>query len=603
MAGPEGGTAVELTEAEKKAARERKAAKKAAKRAELSPEALAKAEARRVRIAERVEAKKKRAAEAKASRVATEKKRPSTDDDSSITTLSRSNKAKKAKRKAATEALETTSGSHSKAIKTARLAEQNKRHQINIAELRAKRLAETADMKFEPPYEVFLKYLPPDVTAEQVAQHFDGCGEIVPPGPRLGRDGVSGKVIRGFVTFSKAIGLRNALARDLERIVTKEGSRSISVTKATGTGTMQAEGTHTPAMFADCVRQMGVHANPNGVFIDGTFGRGGHTRKILEALGPKGELHAFDMDEEAVKFGRALEHEDQRFHMHHACFSEMVRTLMDWTGRKVGAFVDGILIDIGISSPQLDGARGFRPEFDGPLDMRFDVRPEVESALQYLHRVDRKELALAIQHYGGEHPLAARRIADAVALAKLSGTLPERTGAFGALVARAKGLEYQAMHPAKMTFQALRIVVNREYDELRAVLVAGLDLLRAGGKITIITWKHSECAIVVDFSRKHEIASSDTPLWCWYDRAIQSKTIKPAASRSGIVVEPALRPSPEEVRMNSRSRSAVLHVLRKEVGVMMSDIEALAMPVLGWAPYPTEPIVFTPTVKRHANKN
>lgn len=140
---------------------------------------------------------------------------------------------------------------------------------------------------------------------------------------QLGRDAVSGKVLRGFITFKDADGLRNALARDLERITTPLGTRSVSVTKATGTGTLQLEGTHTPAMFAEVVREMGVHIKPDGVYVDGTFGRGGHTRKILEAMGPKGELHAFDMDEEAVEVGKQLEREDRRFHMHHACFSQM----------------------------------------------------------------------------------------------------------------------------------------------------------------------------------------------------------------------------------------------------------------------------------------
>ena len=186
----------------------------------------------------------------------------------------------------------------------------------------------------------------------------------------------------------------------------------------------------------------------------------------------------------------------------------------DFGGWGAGGFVHGVLIDIGISSPQLDGGRGFRVEFEGPLDMRFDQRPHVESAIQFLHRVDRHEvrvpqaqprsilrwvfaiflgthtffstlpnslslslsplfffwlqLAATIEAYGGEHPLAAQRIADAVALAKLTGSLPERTTAFAKLVADAKGKEYQAMHTAKMTFQALRIQVgaNRHFRQL-----------------------------------------------------------------------------------------------------------------------------------------
>lgn len=145
-----------------------------------------------------------------------------------------------------------------------------------------------------PPYEVFLKYLPHDTTEEQVTQFFQGCGTILPPGPKLMREHSTGRVIRGFVRFADESSLRSALARDLGQL----GSRSVSVTVATTKGTLQEEGTHTPAMAREVVESLGVRACPNGIFVDGTFGRGGHSRLILEALGPEGTLHAFDMDPE-----------------------------------------------------------------------------------------------------------------------------------------------------------------------------------------------------------------------------------------------------------------------------------------------------------------
>lgn len=444
---------------------------------------------------------------------------------------------------------------------------------------REQRMRESEGLVANRPYEVFLKYLPHDATVEQVEAFFDGCGDILPPGPKVMRHPETGRVIRGFVTFATLAGLRAALARDLERM----GTRSVSVTVATTRGTMQAEGTHTPAMFAECVRSIGVPRDPNGVFVDGTFGRGGHTRKILEALGPNGTLHAFDMDPEAIRVGRQLEAEDGRFHIHHAPFSEMARVLGADArynqGKAGGGFVTGVLLDIGISSPQLDGMRGFRPEIDGPLDMRFDIE-KGETALAYLQRVDRAELARALVEYGGEHPLVARRISDAVALAKMEGALPTKTAQFARLVASAKGREYQAMHPAKMTFQALRIAVNREFGELYDGLGAAVQLLRPGGKVGIITWKHSECAIVVDFSRRNEIPDMDSPLRMWYGR----QQLKRVATEDGVVVEEAKRPTPDEVRMNSRSRSAVLHVLRKETGVRYSALESAAYGHLGWEP-------------------
>lgn len=452
--------------------------------------------------------------------------------------------------------------------------------------IREQRMRESAGLQAAQPYEVFLKYLPHDATEEQVEGFFDGCGEILPPGPKVMRHPESGRVIRGFVTFATLAGMRAALARDLERM----GQRSVSVTIATTKGTMQAEGTHTPAMFAECVRSIGVPHDPNGVFIDGTFGRGGHTRKILEALGPRGTLHAFDMDPEAILVGRQLEAEDGRFRIHHAPFSHMARVLSRDErynqGKPEGGFVNGVLLDIGISSPQLDGTRGFRPEIDGPLDMRFDVASG-ETALQYLHRVDRHELATALEQYGGEHASVARRIADAVALAKLGNTLPARTADFARLVATAKGREYQAMHPAKMTFQALRIAVNREFEELYDGLGAAMQLLRPGGKVGIITWKHSECAIIVDYSRKNEIADPEAPLRVWYEEARRvrttgDRTLRRVANEAGVVVEEAKRPSQEELRTNSRSRSAVLHILRRESGLRYAALEAASYAFLGW---------------------
>ena len=221
----------------------------------------------------------------------------------------------------------------------------------------------------------------------------------------------------------------------------------------------------------------------------------------------------------------------------------------------------------------------------------------MESALQYLHRVDRQELAAAIEAYGGEHPLVARRITDAVALAKQSGTLPERTGGFAKLVADAKGREYQQMHPAKMTFQALRIVVNREYDELRAGLAAGMEVLAHGGKLAIITWKHTECAIVVDYSRRNEVATAEAPLRKWYDEQLRVKgsALKFVPKQMGVTVEEARRPTADEIKKNSRSRSAVLHILRRDQGLLMRDLEEISRPALGWNDYPDEQEVFMPS--------
>ena len=146
------------------------------------------------------------------------------------------------------------------------------------------------------------------------------------------------------------------------------------------------------------------------------------------------------------------------------------------------------------------------------------------------------------------------------------------------------------MHPAKMTFQALRIAVNREFEEFRDGLAAALNILREGGKIGVLTWKHSECDILVDFARRNEIASHQAPLRLWYERSragAAGKQLKKVRKTVGVVVEEARRPTPQEVKDNSRSRSAVLHVLRRETGMRVEDIERESRPVLGWEPYPS----------------
>ena len=256
-----------------------------------------------------------------------------------------------------------------------------------------------------PPYEAFLKYLPHDCTEQQVTRFFAGCGPLE-KAPRILKDRATGRVIRGFVTFAEEQGLQNALQKDGHKL----GGRNVSVTVATTHGTCQQEGTHTPAMASEVVDVLGAR-HSNGVFVDGTFGRGGHSREILKALGPSGRLHGFDVDEDAIQAGKELEKQDSRFTIHRAPFSQMLKHL------EKGS-IQGVLLDVGISSPQLDGGRGFRPEVEGPVDMRFDASEQSETALQYLVRASRQELAAALEAFGGERPAHARRIADAVALAK-----------------------------------------------------------------------------------------------------------------------------------------------------------------------------------------
>jgi len=236
-------------------------------------------------------------------------------------------------------------------------------------------------------------------------------------------------------------------------------------------------------------------------------------------------------------------------------------------------------LDVGISSPQLDGGRGFRPEVEGPVDMRFDATDASETALQYLVRASRQELAAALEAFGGERPAHARRIADAVALAKAEDpTLQSMTTSkLAQLASAAKGhREYQQMHPAKMTFQALRVAVNREFAELRDGLQAATEACGLNGAVAVLTWKHAECAVVVDFQATHSLAEKDSMLL---------KYSSGVADSWGVVVDQARRPTDAELRRNSRARSAVLHVHRKSRGTRLSDLEAKAGAALNWAPH------------------
>ena len=207
-----------------------------------------------------------------------------------------------------------------------------------------------------------------------------------------------------------------------------------------------------------------VSPNPDGIYVDGTFGRGGHTRGILGALSARGSLHAFDMDPDAIKVAKELAASDSRFSIHHSPFGDMRKVLS-----PRGAEPSAVFFDLGISSPQFDEAhRGFRPEADGPLDLRFDQSKGVP-AWRFLEEVDRDALVQILFEYGETtDPIAARRIADSICLARTAGGLPKRTKEFAALVAQAKGREYQAMHPAKLTFQVSR-AVKQDGSSLRNV--------------------------------------------------------------------------------------------------------------------------------------
>jgi len=438
-------------------------------------------------------------------------------------------------------------------------------------------------------YEIFIKYLPSDTTEEPLRAFFAEAGEIV-GAPRLMMNPQTGECKGiGWITFATEA----AQAEALSWTGCAFGGRTLNITagKAFHTGirpSLQAAGTHTPAMLKQCVAKV-VGSDASGVFVDGTFGRGGHSRGILEALSPKGRLHAFDMDPDAIAAGKELMKADPRFTIHHAPFSSMAKVMgpILASGPASHSRLHGAFFDLGISSPQFDEAhRGFRPEADGPLDLRFDNTKGL-TAWEWLQATDREEIVRVVHEYGETTDLiAARRIADAICLARAAKALPKRTKEFAALVAEAKGKDYQPMHAAKLTFQALRVHLNDEFGEMRRGVRAACKVLGEGGRIGLITWKHSECAIVMEIFRRLEAVRAESPLQRWYKeqqkKAGEELPALPSEGCWALSMDDTTRPSREELAENSRSRSAVLHVLRKVHAPRMAHLEAIAYESLGW---------------------
>ena len=232
--------------------------------------------------------------------------------------------------------------------------------------------------------------------------------------------------------------------------------------------------THVPVLLEEALEALAPR--PNGIYVDGTFGRGGHARAILQRLGPRGRLIAFDRDPEAIAFGRSWN--EPRLTLVHAPFSRL--------GEELDALqvsrVDGILLDLGVSSPQLDAPeRGMSFRFDAPLDMRMDPTSG-EPVSSWLARASREEIREVIRDYGEE------RFADAVAktiVAARARAPIERTGRLAELVAQAVRTREPGQHPATRTFQALRIFVNRELEEISLTLPQAIERLSPGGRLVV----------------------------------------------------------------------------------------------------------------------
>jgi len=302
---------------------------------------------------------------------------------------------------------------------------------------------------------------------------------------------------------------------------------------------------HLPVLLYQAVDALEVASRLDGTFVDATFGRGGHSRLILERLGVRGRLIAIDRDPDAIRAAREIR--DPRFVPVHARFSELEATL---DALRTGG-VEGVLFDLGVSSPQLDDPRrGFSFRLDAPLDMRMDPS-QGTSALEWLERADEAEIREVLSNYGEER--FAKQIAKAIAAARRGGTL-RRTGELAAVVAAAVRTREPGQDPATRTFQALRIHVNQELEELSLTLPQALAALKPSGRLVVISFHSLEDRIVKNFMRgaARPVVPERLPL----------RARELPAPKLRIVGRP-VRPGAEEVRANPRARSAVLRVAEK----------------------------------------
>ena len=305
---------------------------------------------------------------------------------------------------------------------------------------------------------------------------------------------------------------------------------------------------HKPVLFEEAIEAMNIRHD--SCCVDGTFGRGGHSAAILNRLGKGGCLVALDKDEQAITYGKEKFPHESRLHLYHSSFSRL-RDIAEQEG--ICGKVDAILLDLGVSSPQLDDAgRGFSFQQEGPLDMRMD-RTAGMSAAQWLATAEEGEIARVLWEYGEER--FSRRIARAVAEQRALEPL-NTTKQLAELIFRASPVKERHKHPATRSFQAIRIHINRELDDLKEGLEQVVDVLAPGGRLVVISFHSLEDRIVKRFMRdksRGDVLPKGVP--------VMEKQLIPGILK---VIGKPVRADEKELQDNPKARSAIMRVAEKQ---------------------------------------
>lgn len=303
---------------------------------------------------------------------------------------------------------------------------------------------------------------------------------------------------------------------------------------------------HIPVLQDDAIRYL--VSDRNGIYIDATFGRGGHTREILKMLSPEGRLIIIDKDPEAIQHAHALYAKDERVLIHQGCFSELESLC-----RQLGCYgsVDGILFDLGVSSPQLNTAeRGFSFSHDGPLDMRMDPT-KGPSAMAWLNQAKSEDISRVLKRYGEEK--YSKKIANKIIERRTAKPITRTRELADLIKEMVPKNPKERKHPATKSFQAIRIHVNQELDVLETALAGALKVLAPKGRLCVISFHSLEDRIVKRFMRHqaHTQLPANLPVMACEDK------------RHLEIIAKRIRPSVAEVAHNPRARSATLRIAQK----------------------------------------